>query len=191
MSITSDDIRSLQEERVRLGMPEGGPDRPAESNGRSLADRAGDEPESRLEHDEPEKLFPLGTITGDPKLTFGRLVKQGRPVEVTASLTAAEVPIREGKLLDPDKAIQVLVTVLPKQAVLVYKREADDDTVTGYKIRQPLKTAYVQTADDMLTVDQVEDLLRKALLLVGVTDGPKVAEIIDDVLNREGEAGED
>lgn len=187
VSEQSTDIDELRAARDRLGMPPEGPDRPA--NGRSLADRAGDEPEDlpQLEHEDDEDQYPLGRISGDPKITFGKLIKPGRPVEVTASLTAAEVPIRDGKLLNPDAAVQVLVTVVPKQAVLVYKREPGDDMVTGYKIRQPLKVAYVQTADDMYTGDQVTDLIKKALFQVGITDSDKTDEILEDLLSVEAD----
>lgn len=177
MSVADFDMDELKARRRELQIPEDGHTGPAPS-GRSLADRAGDEVETN-----DTALFPIGTMAGDPKVTFKGLIKPGRPVTVTASLTAAEVPIQDGQLLDPNKAVDILVTVVPKSAVLVYQRDdPGDDTVTSYKIRQPLKTAYVRDATSMLTVDQVEDLIRRALLQVGVTDSEKVGEIISELL---------
>lgn len=196
MSVTEPtSIEELRIAREGLGLPADGPDRPASANGRPLSERAGDEPEEpeelpRLPHEEDEDNYPIGALFGDPDLTFARLKKSGRPVQVTASLTAAEVPIRDGKLLDPDKSGQVLVTVVPQKAELIYQREGlkdGDYTVTGYKIRQPLKTAYVQTADDMYTGDQVTDLIKKALFQVGITDSDKTDEILEDLLSVEAD----
>lgn len=187
MSTIEEDLEQLERERVALGMEASGPGSEESANGRSIMERAEEEPEDAGDVEEGEQ-FPLGLMSGDPQLTFGKLLKPGRPKEVTASLTAAEVPIRDGKLLDPDKAAKVLVTVVPKEAVLVYKREGfkdGDNTVTGYKIRQPLKVAYIQSSEGMYDVDEVEHLIRTACLRCGVTESDAVSEILEDLIGRD------
>ena len=137
----------------------------------SVAERAEDEvPEA--------ELFPMGSIEGDPKITWSMLLKRGRPVEVTSTMRAAEVGVRNGQLLDPEKVTQVLVTVVPEQAIVIYKRETIDGPVKGYKIRQPLRPTYVQEAGKMFTREDVLDILSK----VGV---PDTADVITELLGEE------
>lgn len=163
------DVDELQQARDRL----------AEEDDEATASAA-ERAEAGPDPDDPDapELFPLGTIEGDPRITFAKLFKANRQTEVTASLMAAEVPVAQGKLMDPDKVSQVLVTVIPHQAVLIYKRDYVDGPVVGYKIRQPLRTTFVQDAGTMYTREQVLDILAK----VGV---PETADRIPELLGEE------
>jgi hypothetical protein len=108
-----------------------------------------------------EELFPLGSLEGD-QVKPGQTIKRAQPVELTVSLSRAEVPLRGSGMLDPDKHGRVLVTYLPGKDERVPKREDDDsDRVTGWKIRQNLRATYVQAANDAETMIRLfyEELL--------------------------------
>lgn len=92
------------------------------------------------------ELFPNGSLAGDA-VTPQTLVKRGLPVEVTVSLSKAEVPTTGG-LLDPSKAGRVLVSYLPATVHEVPQREGDEDTLVGWKLRQDLRATFVEDAND-------------------------------------------
>lgn len=135
----------------------------------------------RAANGEPEpdeaELFPLGSLDGD-SITPQSLVKRGMDVEVTASLTRAEVPNRGG-LFNPSKYGRALVTCLPSTAEYVPLRadDAHPQRVTGWKLRQTLRVTYVTPADD------VAELIRhefEALLASDAEAAGKVLEAMRD-----------
>jgi hypothetical protein len=96
--------------------------------------------------DEQEELFPLGTVEGDPKKTLKNLIKPGLPVEVTASLMSAEVPVSAG-MIDPDSPGRVMVSYeIATAAQVVVKRK--EGRIVGYKIRQVLRPTFVEAIAD-------------------------------------------
>lgn len=107
---------------------------------RAEGDGAGNSIESM---DEPEELFPLGTLDGDPKKTLKNLLKANLPVEVTASLSSAEVPVNAG-LIDPEDSGRVLVSFEVQKAAEVIVKRGKDGKIVGYKIRQTLRPTYVE-----------------------------------------------
>lgn len=92
------------------------------------------------EQEPAEELFPLGSLPGDQK-TLKTVFKSGLPVEVTVSLRAAEVPVRDG-LVDFEKAGRVLVAYEPHKVEVVAQRE--EGKLVGYKVRQVLRPSHVE-----------------------------------------------
>jgi hypothetical protein len=94
------------------------------------------------EEDAPDdlELFPLGSLEGDAK-KLTNVFRGNLPVEVTVSVMAAEVPVREG-LIDFERPGKLLVSYDPHQVVVVAKRE--NDRLVGYKARQVLRPSYVE-----------------------------------------------
>lgn len=109
-----------------------------EDEGRTMEEMA-DSGEDELE------MFPTGTLDGDGP-SPQTLIKKGLPVELTVSLSKAEVPNRGG-LLDPDQVGRALVTYLPAKVDEVPVR-GEDDKVKSWKIRQNLRVTYVEAASD-------------------------------------------
>jgi hypothetical protein len=158
------DEDELAKRRAESGWPEG-----EEPPGRSVAQRAGEEPE---EEDQGE-MFPLGSLDGDPKRTLKNLVRANIPIEYTCSLMSAEVPMLGG-LQDLESSGEVLVSWEPSKVEIVPKRDADNpDRVKSAKVRQKLRPTYVQSAGRMFTYEQVVDLMSGA----GVSDA-KIAKAL-------------
>jgi hypothetical protein len=97
------------------------------------------------EPEEPEELFPLGSLEGD-ELTPQKLIKKGAPVQVTVSIGSAEVPMPSGGLLDPERTGKLIVSYAFKQQTEVPQRDGED--ITGWKIRQELRATHVRSAND-------------------------------------------
>lgn len=117
----------------------------SENGGGSIAERGADgggEPE--------EEMFPLGTLAGDPRATLRTLIRSGLPVETTASLMSAEVPLRDG-LLDPNEDGRVVVSFEAAKFEVVPKKK--DDKIVGWKIRQVLRPTYVENAETAVPGD--------------------------------------
>lgn len=124
----------------------------SDEEGRSITDRAGDG-DGQLE------TFPMGAVEGDAKVSLRSLVKAGEPVEHTASLRAAEVPMRGG-LVDPRKPGRVLVSYEVAKIETVAVRE--EGKVTGWKIRQALRPTFVEpvgASDGDLLVHYFRELI--------------------------------
>lgn len=101
------------------------------------------EEQRQMEAAEPEQLeaYPLGSLEGDAKVTLRSLVKGGEPVEFTASMRAAEFPLRTG-LVDFRKSGRALVTYEAQKIEVVVKRE--DGEVAGWKERQVLRPTFLE-----------------------------------------------
>jgi hypothetical protein len=144
----------------------------AQDDGRSIGERA-----ANGEHDEPmteAELFPMGSLEGD-EVTPQSIIKRGAPVEVTVSLSKAEVPLRGSGLLDPNRSGRVLVSFIPGVLEEVPKREdaGDPNKVTGWKIRQNLRAVYVRPA----TNDA--DLIRAAFDSLMADDAAGAGALLD------------
>jgi hypothetical protein len=98
--------------------------------------------------DEPE-LFPSGALEGDA-ITPQNIVKKGLPIQLTVSLSKAEVPIRGKGLIDPNKYGRALVTYLPGKLhpLPIRQDEHDGAKVTSWKFTQDLRAMYVEDAND-------------------------------------------
>lgn len=88
MSITQQDrMEELRREREARGLPADGP----EGNGRSITDRAGDEPDpyspEALNEPEEELFF----LDQGRRVTIGKLISQGIPIEYRVTLNAKSV----------------------------------------------------------------------------------------------------
>lgn len=105
----------------------------------------GDRPEPEPDDEQPEELFPVGSLEGDPKMTLGKLIKPHHKVEYTVSLMAAEVPLRGG-LLDPDATGAVMITyeVANLTPVPIREDRGGVKKLVGWKIRQSLRPIYVE-----------------------------------------------
>lgn len=131
-----------------------------------------DEPQDEAQEPE-EELFPNGALAGD-KVSPQTLVKRGLPVEVTVSLSKAEVPTKSG-LLDPTKAGRVLVSYLPATVHEVPQREGDDDQLVGWKIRQDLRATFVEDANDE------SELIRSEFAALVALDGAAAQVLLGEL----------
>jgi hypothetical protein len=116
--------------------------------------------------DEPseEELFPLGSLEGDSAVTLKTLLKARTPVEISASMGTAAVPIKGSGFFDPEQEITLLVRVLPGGPVPVATRKKGDERaqIEKWRITQPLTPIYVQEAGSMYTREQVLELFHEA-----------------------------
>ena len=137
--------------------------RAARANGNggsaSISQRArdGEEPEQPTD----EELFPLGSLEGDSAVTLKTLLKPRVPVEISASMGTAAVPIKGSGFFDPEQEITLLVRVLPGGPVPVATRKKGDEKakIEKWRVTQPLTPIYVQEAGSMFTEEQVVELL--------------------------------
>lgn len=109
-------------------------DEVTDNGARSIAERSEDG-DGQLE------AFPMGSVEGDAKVSLRTLIKSGETVENTASMRAAEVPLRGG-LVDPRKAGRALVTYEVAKVEVVASRE--DGQIAGWKQRTTLRPTYVE-----------------------------------------------
>jgi hypothetical protein len=111
-----------------------------------------------------EELFPLGSLSGDPAVTLRNFIKPRTPVEISASMGTAAVPIKGAGFFDPEQEITLLVRVLPGGPVPVATRKKGDEKskIEKWRLTQPLTPIYVQEAGDMFTRVQVLELLEQA-----------------------------
>ena len=117
----------------------------------SIAEQA--DGEQVAHDDEPEELFPLGSLEGD-ELTPSKIIKKGQAVEVTVSIGSAEVPMPSGGLLDPERTGKVLVSYAFSKQTQVPLR--DGEQITGWKIRQELRATHVRSANDPVALIRAE-----------------------------------
>jgi hypothetical protein len=166
-------VTDLDEARRAAGVGDGDPWPPADGNGSSsVAERAAN---GGGLGEEQGEMFPLGTLDGDPKRTLASLIRKGVPLEYTASLMSAEVPL-QGGLLDVESSGQVLVTWEPAKVEIVPVRKKDGSgKLDRAKVRQKLRPTYVQAGEGVYTREQVLEILNK----VGV---PESAEIVAELL---------
>lgn len=125
--------------------------------------------------EEAEQLFEDGVLDGDG-VTPQNLIRKGLPVELTCSLSRAEVPLRTS-LPNPGRYGRAIVTYLPAPAHAVPVRQdpADAAKVTSWKVRQDLRVTHVRDANDSeaLIAEEFETLL---------TDAPEKASALLDRL---------
>lgn len=100
-------------------------------------------------HDELE-MFPVGSIAGEGPSPQS-LVNKGLPIELTVSMSRAEVPMTGQGLLDPNEGGRLLVSILPGKVDYVPVREDKDDPdrVSKWKIRQNVRVTYTQQVADI------------------------------------------
>lgn len=101
-------------------------------------------------------LFETGVLDGGG-VTPQTLIRKGLPVELTCSLSRAEVPLR-GSLPNPSRFGRALVTYLPAPAHETPIREDRNDPakVTSWKVRQDLRVTFVQDANDVAELVSTE-----------------------------------
>lgn len=116
--------------------------------GGSISARAANGEGTEDDGGEPE-LFPMGSLEGDAK-TLKSLIRSGQAVKSTVSMTGAEVPVRSGGLLDPEKEGMLLVTFEVAHYTPVPVREGDRETgkrLTEWKIRQTVRPIHIERVD--------------------------------------------
>lgn len=91
--------------------------------------------------DEPE-LFPAGLLEGD-QLQLKDMLKKGKPVTTTVSVSSASVPLQDG-LLNPEKSHWIMMRCVVGNANVVYKRE--DGEITEAEIRIGIKPMLTRRA---------------------------------------------
>lgn len=128
--------------------------------------------------DEPE-MFPLGTLSGDPKVTHKTMIKPGSTVKYEAKLSNASVPMTDG-LIPAGTKTEILVTIEAgafKPTPEFGEEEASDGTrkVKAWKIVQNHRAVHVRTAERMFTLDQVLEILEEKFGIAR-TD-PQIAEV--------------
>lgn len=106
----------------------------------TLAQRAAAAAEEAMNTDDLDVLFPDGYFEGDPWL-LTQIHKERLPVEVTVSLSRAEVPVRAG-IPDPRKAGRVIVSHEVAKYEPVPIRE--EGMIVGWKIRAHLRAIHVE-----------------------------------------------
>src|ERR1017187_3140301 len=130
--------------------------RAEKANGTSVADRV-----QNGDDDLPE-MFPVGSVEGDSKVTWKNMIKPGKPVTLTASLSSAQVPLTGG-LLDPEREVTLVVRGLPGMPVPVAKnRDAQaggDNTVEEITMRQPIRAMHVENAGELVNRVQLVEVL--------------------------------
>jgi hypothetical protein len=130
--------------------------RAEKANGTSVADRV-----QNGDDDLPE-MFPVGSVEGDSKVTWKNMIKPGKPVTLTASLSSAQVPLTGG-LLDPEREVTLVVRGLPGMPVPVAKhRDAQaggDHTVEEITMRQPIRAMHVENAGELVNRVQLVEVL--------------------------------
>lgn len=112
----------------------------------SVSDRA-----AGGEHrDEPEQMFPVGSLDGDG-IAPNRWIKDGVPTELVVSLSKAEVPLHGAGLPDANGYGRCMVTYLPGKKHELPIREDKNETakVTGKKVSVDLRATFVQDANDV------------------------------------------
>lgn len=125
-------VTELQERREALGLPPEGPDRPVD-NGRSIAERAGDEPEASetSEASEPEELFVLEQ---GRRVTVSQLVARGIPIEYRVTMNSKSLKGGGDMGLLSYKDPDILLVVPARQGKVVhdptYSEEGDVTKVT-------------------------------------------------------------
>lgn len=109
------------------------------------------------EQDAQAEMFPMGALGGEGP-TAQSIIRRGEPVELTVSLSRAEVPNPSGGLFDPNKYGRALVTFIPSTHHPLPLREDDaaPQKVTGWKIRQDLRVTHVKPATDRVALIREE-----------------------------------
>lgn len=140
--------------------------------GRPIDDQDADAGESETE------LFPLGSVAGDAKVDWKKLVPAGKAVKLECNISRAAVPLLNG-LYRFGQQMEVLVTCEAGFVKNVPMLEEDpaggERKLTGVTLRQELRAVHVRSADQMMTVDQVLDILQTHFGIPKSSD--KVAEV--------------
>lgn len=115
--------------------------------------------------EEPEELFPNGSLEGDPKVTIKNFVKPGARVTAKATISTAEVPLTGG-FFDPEREITFLVRGLPGGIMPRPKHggEVGDPhrPVEEWTFSQAIRAIHVENAGEMFTRVQVLEMLHEA-----------------------------
>jgi hypothetical protein len=124
------------------------------------------------EVDEQAELFPVGSLEGDD-MTPQKFIKKGLPVEVTVAIGQAEVPMSGGGLLDPERRGRVLVSYAFAKNIEIPTIE--DGKLKGWKIRQMLRSTYVEQANDEAA------LIKKEFEALLALDASEAGAVLDDL----------
>lgn len=96
------------------------------------------------EHEQGE-MWPMGTLEGELG-SIRDLIKPSHRVEVTVSMSSAEVPSPQGGLIDPTKEGLALVTyeLAKPELIPIRSGERGDRKLEGWKVRQVVRPIYVE-----------------------------------------------
>lgn len=115
--------------------------------------------------DEPEpELFPQGSIPGDHKVTMKNIVPGGKARKTESKMGAAAVPLLAG-LVHYGELVELLVTVEAGKVEEVPDLEEPESggrrRLLGVKDVQHFRPVHVRSAEGVLTIGQVVDLLEE------------------------------
>lgn len=111
-------------------------------------DRADIEPEPPKVTARQQKLFDMGGLDGDSAVTVQNIIDEGDEIELTASLGAAEVPLKGG-LVDPNERVRLFVTAEYAGKVDVPVRDRESREVESWKVRakfRPTRCESIESA---------------------------------------------
>lgn len=149
-------VTDLKRAREDTGWPEG----EEAPGGRSAAERAADG--EGLGEGEQAEMFPLGSISGDPKRTHKTMIPAGTSVKIEAKLSNASVPMTDGLYAFGDHG-ELLITFEAGKLEQVPElgEEKSDGTrkLEGVKLVQRLRVIHTRDGSGMFTHEQVVELL--------------------------------
>lgn len=126
-----------------------------------------DQPNGDEESPEAE-MFPQGAVPGDHKLTLKNIVPAGKGRKTEAAMSRAAVPLLDG-LVRYGEHVELLVTVeagsVNEVPDLVAEEASDQRVLKGVKDVQSFRVVHVRHAADLLTTDQVLDILEREFAL--------------------------
>lgn len=164
MATVTDDRQAIDDELEKLANQDNG--------AQSIEEMAEGEGE------EQQEMFPLGSLSGDPRTTWKTLVKAGVPTKLECALSRAAVPMTSGLYAFGEKG-EVLVTF--EAGTVKNVPELGDENSSGRrklkaaKFVQELRAVHVRDAGQLYTREQVLDLLAAG----GVSDA-KAGELLAD-----------
>lgn len=133
---------------------------------------------------DPDELFELGSLDGDPKVTLKTLVKANASIKAKASLGTVAVPIIGNGFFDPEQEVTFLVRGLPGgiHPVPTHGPERNGrHPIKEWAFTQKIEPRHIQHAGDMYTREQVLELFHEAGVAPAVVtrvlgDGPQAAQ---------------
>lgn len=137
--------------------------------------------------DDPEPMmFPMGTLPGDPKVTWKSLVKAGTPIKLGCNLSRAEVPLTNGLYAAGSRG-EVLVTFEAGKVAFVpeFGEEGSDGErkLKAARFVQELRATHTRDGAGMYNLEQILDILETHFGIPRSAD--KIAEVFGPVTGEQ------
>lgn len=143
----------------------------------AMGARRGQPIDEQPSEDEAE-MFPMGSIPGDHRVTLKNIVPAAKGRSTEAKMGSAAIPMREG-LVRYGELLRLVVTVeagkVLEQPDLQEPDAGGNRLLMGVKDVQHFRPVHVESAADLLTVEQVVDILEKRFGIPRSSD--KIAEV--------------